>query len=81
MDLIRSQFRPQVECELRCAQPQDPRAAFPIGLTGLEPAALFFLPLTVSFQSLPPPSKKPARLQLPAYRWPDLSVTGQVPIS
>ena len=61
MDLIRSQFRPQVECEMRCAQSQDLRVASPINLTGLEPAVLFFFPLTVSSQSLPPPSKKPTR--------------------
>jgi hypothetical protein len=81
MDLLRFKFRPQVECEMRCAQSQDLRAASPINLTGLEPAILFFFPLTVGLQTLLPPLKKPTRLQLPVYRWPDLSVARQVPVS
>jgi len=72
MDLIRSQFRTQVECEICCAQSQDLRAASSIYLTGFEPAVLFFFPLTVNSQTLPPPSKSP-RLQLMAYRQPDES--------
>jgi hypothetical protein len=81
MDLLRFKFRPQVECEMRCAQSQDLRAASPINLTGLEPAILFFFPLTVGLQTLPPPSKnKPASSQ-PAFCQPGVSETRQVPVS
>jgi hypothetical protein len=66
MDLIRSQFRPQVECEMRCAQSPDLRAAYRIHSTGFDPAILFFLPLTVSF-----PNR--AAATPPAYRQPDES--------
>jgi len=81
MDLIRSQFRPQVECELRCAQSQDLRAASLVHWAGLEPAVLFFFPLNVSSQTLPSPAKnQPASSPL-VYHWPDLSVASQLPVS
>ena len=80
MDLIRSKFRTQVECEMRCAQSQDLRAANPVHLAGLEPAVLFFLPLTVSLQNLPPPSINQPASRQPAYRQPDESGSRIIPI-
>jgi hypothetical protein len=81
MDLMRSMFRPQVECEVRCAQSQDLRAASLVHLAGLEPAILFLFPLTVSSPTVLPPSKIQPFSSPPAYRWPDLSVASQVPVS
>ena len=81
MDLIRYKFRPQVECEMRCAQSQDSESGTLINLPGLNPPFLFFVPITVSLQTLPPPSKnKHASNQL-ACRQPDVSGAREIPVT
>ena len=70
MDLIRFQFRPQAECEMRCAQSQDLRADGRINLTGLQPFVLFFFPVTASLPILVAAIKKTTRLQTVGIRTP-----------
>ena len=52
-----------------------------INLPGLNPPFLFFVPITVSLQTLPPPSKnKHASNQL-ACRQPDVSGAREIPVT
>ena len=62
MDLIRYKFRPQVECEMRCAQSQDLRA-HPHQFAGPKPAVLVLRSHNSEFANLAAAIKKQTRLQ------------------